>query len=622
MKRLALAPLAALFFVQCSAMQTTQTPVRKVQVIQADWAYFSRGLYFKSAADYPRAIENFMDAAAYDTALDKVYYQLAECYYRINDYENAVNYADRSIGKNPQYIRPYELKFNLYANLRNYEKAAASLEALVEERPELVHIHYTLGNLYYTQMKNWDRASVYMRNIIELAASEPVEDYYQEYAHYYLGHIYYSKNQTERAIKSFERCIEINPDNISAVYVLALIYMDQYRLEEARRYSLQYLEKLPDNAKLNAVMGRIYYLKGDHRAISHLKKIRGSRMVEGALGAALYNELMRNDKEAGKALGDILKKNPGYISPHIALARIALRRGDKTNALSEYFTAGALLFQAKLYDLAKENLFHALSIKDDIPEIYFYLARTCEETGDLSLALVYYRKCHDLKPSPDILIHMGYLYSLKNDFARSADYLDRAITLDPDNSKPHFFKGLIDSQRDRFTIAERHFRKAIELQGENDTYYFYLATVLEKQSRIGDTIEALKKSIKYNPKSARAYNFLGYLYADNNMNLDESIDLIKKALEYEPSNGAYLDSLGWAYFRKSQFDLALKNLLEAEKELAREKSPDPVVYDHIGDTYIQMGKVMKAVEYWDKSLKMKKDPIVEKKLKEAKSRLQ
>jgi tetratricopeptide (TPR) repeat protein len=217
---------------------------------------------------------------------------------------------------------------------------------------------------------------------------------------------------------------------------------------------------------------------------------------------------------------------------------------------------------------------------------------------------------------------MGYLYSLKNDFARSAEYLDRAITLDPENSRPHFFKGLIDSQRDNFSGAERHFKRAIELQEENDTYYFYLATVLEKQSRLDDTIEALKKSIKYNPKSARAYNFLGYLYADNNMKLEESIELIKKALEYEPSNGAYLDSLGWAYFRKSQFDLALKNLLEAEKELAKEDSPDAVVFDHFGDTYLEMGDVRKAVEYWDKSLKIKKDHAVEKKRTEAKSRLQ
>jgi len=146
--------------------------------------------------------------------------------------------------------------------------------------------------------------------------------------------------------------------------------------------------------------------------------------------------------------------------------------------------------------------------------------------------------------------------------------------------------------------------------------------VLEKQSRLADTFEALKKSIKYNPKSAKAYNFLGYLYADNNMNLDESIELIKKALEFEPTNGAYLDSLGWAYYRKNQLDLALIKLLEAERELARENSPDPVVYDHIGDTYYGIGKIDKAIEYWDRSLKMKSDPAVEKKLNEAKSRLQ
>jgi len=504
MKRLALVGLAALVIMNCAALQTTSPSVSKPEPPHADWAYFSRGLYYKSEGDYTRAIENFMDAAAFNTELDRVYYQLAECYYRVNDYEKAVNYADRSIEKNPEFVRPYELKFNLYTNLRNYEKAAGVLEALLEQRPELVHIHYTLGNLYYTQMKNWDKASVYMRNIIELAASEPVEDYYQEYAHYYLGHIYYSKNQTERAIQSFEHCLEINPDNHSAVYVLALIHMDRYALDDAARFSLRYLEKFPDNAKINAVMGRSYYLKADHRAVGYLHRVKNTRMIDGRLASALYDELMKNDGPAEKHLREILKKNPGYISPHIALARIALRRGEKSSALSEDFTAGVLLFQAKLYTLAKDSFFHALSVKDDIPEIYFYLARACEETGDLSLALVYYRRCHELKPSSDILIHMGYLYSLRNDFTRSAEYLDRAITLEPQNSRPHFFKGLIDSQRDNYASAEKHFRKAIELQEENDTYYFYLATVLEKQSRLSDTIEALKKSIKYNPKSAKA----------------------------------------------------------------------------------------------------------------------
>ena len=229
---------------------------------------------------------------------------------------------------------------------------------------------------------------------------------------------------------------------------------------------------------------------------------------------------------------------------------------------------------------------------------------------------MHYKKTNDLKPSSDILIHIGYLYSLKNNFEEASKYLDTAISLEPGNSKPYFFKGLLYSRRDNYTSAESCIKKALSIESENETYYFYLATVQEKQSKIQDTIESLKKAIQYNPESSRAYNFLGYLYADNNMHLDESINLIKKALSYEPSNGAYLDSLGWAYYRKGRYDLALQNLLEAEKQLEKESSPDPVVFDHIGDTYREMGDSARALDYWGKSLKLKNDPKISNKIQQ------
>jgi tetratricopeptide (TPR) repeat protein len=138
---------------------------------------------------------------------------------------------------------------------------------------------------------------------------------------------------------------------------------------------------------------------------------------------------------------------------------------------------------------------------------------------------------------------------------------------------------------------------------------------MEKMSKLDMAINSLEKAIKYNPKSARAYNYLGYLYADNNMKIEESLTLIQKALELEPGNGAYTDSLGWAYFRKGNYKLALEKLLAAEELLRKANSPDPVVFDHIGDAFLKLGKVDNALRYWNKSNEMKKTDTVESKLK-------
>jgi tetratricopeptide (TPR) repeat protein len=601
----------------CSSGKVLQgeTHGRK-ETAKTDWYYYSTGLYYKNRNDFQTAIKYFQDAASCNTMLDQVYYQLAECYYSLLDYDNALKYAELSNKANPQDSRPYILLYNIHLNLHNYEKAAEPLQALLALKPRMVNIHYLLGTLYYTNVKDWDRAAVYFNNILEISLTDAVDDYYIEYASNYLGHICYSKNQTDQSIVHFKRCVEINPENYTVLYILSLILMDQYSIDDAKKYSLVYMDKYPENIKINSVLGRIYYLESNTAAAPYLRMAADSPTVEGTLSRGLYLEMFGKDDESEKILGEFLKKNPGYISPHIALARIALRKDDRSTALSEYFTAGILLYKMQQHSLARENLIKALSIKDSVPEVYYYLARSYEESGNISLAIVNYKKTYELRPEFEILIHIGYLYSSKGDYGEASLYLNRAIFLEPTNSKPFFFLGLMYMKKEDYLAAEKYINKAIELQKDNDTYHYYRAMTLEKQNRIDETIEALKTTLKYNPRHAGAYNFLGYLYADSNSNIDEAIELIKKALDFEPTNGAYLDSLGWAYFRKGQYELALKTLLRAEIELEKDKSPDPVVFDHIGDTYNKMGNKNRAVEYWDKSLKMKGDPKIANKIRE------
>lgn len=579
------------------------------------WVLYSNGLFHLNAKNYKTALKYLHEAEKTNIELDRVYYHIALCYYNTYDYDSVKKYSELAIKHNPRYTKPYYLLYSMYMNLQNYEKAASILETLRHQEQDNINVSYTLGTLYYSRLKQWDNAEKTFKSILETASIKAVDDYYQEHSAYYLGHIYYSKGQINSAIEHFKLCSEINPDNHSALYALAILHMDRYELDESLEYALLYLHFFPDNVKINSITGRILYLKSDRKASIHLQKAMYNTGFDGLVARALYNELLHKDKDAVILLKKVIKGNTTYISPHLALARINLRKNNKTGSVSEFFTAGILFYRYRLYDNARESFIKALSINDKIPECYFYLAKVYEETERFSQAMVNYKKVLELKPSAEILIHIGYLYSLKSNFHNATLYMDRAIEIDPKNSKSYFFKGLIFTQMDRYPDAEKMVRHAISLNEENDEYHFYLATILEKQNRFDETVVSLKKAIRYNPQSAKSYNFLGYLYADKNMNIDESISLIKKALEFEPDNGAYLDSLGWAYYRKKDFDLALKKLLEAELKLDREKNPDPVVYDHIGDTYKELGNFKKALEYWKKSVKMKKDTKIEKKIK-------
>jgi tetratricopeptide (TPR) repeat protein len=134
----------------------------------------------------------------------------------------------------------------------------------------------------------------------------------------------------------------------------------------------------------------------------------------------------------------------------------------------------------------------------------------------------------------------------------------------------------------------------------NAKFYFNYGVTAEQAGLYDKAADLLRKSIALDPASAaEAYNYLGYMWADHNMHLDEAKEMIERALEIEPNNGSYLDSLGWVEFRQGKFDQALANLLRAAEKMERE---DPIVFEHIGDTYLKLHRVPEALESWQKAL--------------------
>lgn len=111
------------------------------------------------------------------------------------------------------------------------------------------------------------------------------------------------------------------------------------------------------------------------------------------------------------------------------------------------------------------------------------------------------------------------------------------------------------------------------------------------------------------PENSLFLNYLGYLYADSGVNLEEAEKLVKKALESEPDNGAYLDSLGWIYFKLGKMKKARVLL---EKAIALEK--DPEIYEHLGDLYSKSRLFLDALAAYAHSLELKPSEKIQKKL--------
>jgi tetratricopeptide (TPR) repeat protein len=111
-------------------------------------------------------------------------------------------------------------------------------------------------------------------------------------------------------------------------------------------------------------------------------------------------------------------------------------------------------------------------------------------------------------------------------------------------------------------------------------------------------MELLEPEIKKNPSNADLKNTLGYLLADNNVELQKAYLLLKDVVKAEPKNGAYLDSMAWVLYRLKRYEEAKKYIL-----LALQYHSDRVVLDHAGDIFYALKDYKTAAEYWQKALR-------------------
>lgn len=149
-----------------------------------------------------------------------------------------------------------------------------------------------------------------------------------------------------------------------------------------------------------------------------------------------------------------------------------------------------------------------------------------------------------------------------------------------------------------------HEGQAQGIEMADGRFYFEYGAAAEQAGLYDKAADLFKTSINLDPAdAAEAYNYLGFMWADQNTHLDEAEDYIKRALASDPNNGAYLDSLGWVRYRRGNYEQALAELLNAAQVL---KAGDATVFEHIGDTYAKLSQIDKAIDFWQKALVLDK----------------
>lgn len=194
--------------------------------------------------------------------------------------------------------------------------------------------------------------------------------------------------------------------------------------------------------------------------------------------------------------------------------------------------------------------------------------------------------------------------------------LERAAYYYPEEPFVVFLLAVSRSRAKQYEASLPSFERTILLAKEarpallDEQFYFQYGAAAERAGNLDQAAGLFRKSMKILAKSgaedkeskaftAQLYNYLGYMWLENDMHIDEAGELIKTAFNLTPESGAVRDSLGWFYFKKKRFEEAR---IELTKSMEMMEEPDPVVFDHLAQTFFQLGMKNEALEHMRKAL--------------------
>ncbi len=504
------------------------------------YAHYMAGVMHESRGEPAKASRELEAAFGLDAASPTPLLRLLRSYLREEKYEQALRMVLEAHERIPNQASLYIVEGKIRQHLKQYAEAVRALQQAIEISPDNPLGYSALVDMQESSNDLVGAAEIYER----LLGLNPDSAALQ----FRLGLNLLRMNDVPGARRHLDKALELDPKMDRARFFLGVAAFDSKEFATAVLQFLAYLQQRPeDNDAIEYVAASFARLEQYADAASWFAKLAGGSEFQPAdYLAVMYIVTRAGQPERADAMA------PPSGAPMLAV----------------WFTAAA---RAARGEPARPLLESLDAIEADFDE---------EVTGVLS----------------------RLMYLLGPDTA-GAWMLEQTAHFEREVQS----KTLSLLRARLLMLLERHEEAAAVLDGMLTTFgsaylpHYFLAQCHEKLANFEQTEAHLRACLEINPDNPELLNFLGYLYADNNVKLDEAKQLIEKALAIEPENAYYQDSMGWVHYRKGQADKAVEFI---QRAIYGMENDDAILRDHLGDAFLLLGNLERALVEWKKALRL------------------
>lgn len=503
--------------------------------------------------------------------------------------EDALGHLQAAFRSNPDDLGTGMAVAQIQLSGGHYAEAEKTISALLERAPDQRALNYTYAQVL-TKLGRGDESRKYLERAVEVDPTFSP-------AILQLIDIYQRENEWQRAAEVLQPLINDDPMNLDLRRQQAFFFLRAGLADKARAAFKTLVESDPKDLRSQ------YYL------------------------AEALNDL-EDYEEADKIYRTLLEKTPDdpELLASFGLSQIGQKKYDEAArafrsllALPDVTENLQVLAKTQLglIELQKGN--YAAAIEQVKPVIVFRDKPNAQAIGIALEADRKQKKYADaialLQPlvarfGSDPLVNARYIEMLvrSGDLNGARTAAAAAAKFGPKNATAAAEAYM---QTEQYDSAIALLRETARNRPDDADVQFALGSAYERSGDKKHAEEVFLQLLDKHPDNAATLNYLGYMWADNGINLDRAADMLIRAVRQEPRNGAYVDSLGWVYFRQGKLDLAEKYLTDAAHLLPR----DATVHEHLGDVFAKRGDLHRALDLYREALTLEPEAKDEAKLK-------
>ncbi len=433
---------------------------------------------------------------------------------------------------------------NLYIQQEEIEKAILLYNEVLARETDNEGVSLRLA-LLYSHLGKYETAEKIFKQLQE----NSVDSYF---THLSYARLLKQMGRYVDAAREYEKALTLNWSKDLA-YEIGYLYVTQGMYTDALRTytSITDEDQFDERAALSRIQALVDLERTDE-ALNELYSIRLYSKDTANIDLIISKLLLRQEKtaQAKEILTRLLK--------------------DSESSEARYILA-LLAYQEEDFATSLKHLAHIKSASDELEEAVYLQTRIHQKQGDIDEAITLLKKytADENSRSPVFYALLSSLYQAKDEHYTAMTIMETAVSIYPDNHQLLFEYGL----------------------------------VLEKNGKSDKALRIMQRVLELQPDNAEALNYIGYTWADQNINLAKALEYIQRANALKPDNGFIIDSLGWVYYRLGDLEQAAA-LLERSLQLI---PSDPHVYHHLGDVYRSLKNFPQALKAYKKALEMFQD---------------